>query len=128
MTVRMSVLLLILLCAYVVAASIAGLATQLKPEASPLGIAVTGAALVVMPLLAFAKSRANRLIASPSLRADIAETVTCAYMAAVTLGGILLSTILGTWWIQYFASFALLVWLVPEARETLEAARGRRHD
>ena len=127
-TVRISALLLILLCVYVVAASIAGLATQLKAEGSALGIAVTGAALVVMPLLAFAKSRANTLIASASLRADITETVTCAYMAAVTLAGIALSSILGAWWIQYLASLALLLWLVPETREALEASRGHRHD
>lgn len=126
-TARISGVLLILLCVYVIATSVAGLLIGLKPEGSLLGIAVAAAALIVMPLLALAKTRANRLIGSPSLRADIAETVTCAYMAAVTLGGIALSALLGIWWLQYVAAVALLIWLIPETREALEAARGEHH-
>ena len=125
---RISGVLLILLCAYVVATSLGGLLLGLKPEGSILGIAVSGAALVVMPLLALAKRRANREIGSASLRADIAETITCAYLAAITLVGIALSSLLGFWWLQYIAAVALLIWLVPETREALEAAAGGRHE
>jgi divalent metal cation (Fe/Co/Zn/Cd) transporter len=125
---RISGVLLILLCAYVVATSLGGLLLGLKPEGSILGIAVSGAALVVMPLLALAKRRANREIGSASLRADIAETITCAYLAAITLVGIVLSSLLGFWWLQYIAAVALLIWLVPETREALEAAAGGRHE
>ena len=127
-TARISAVLLILLCAYVVVTSLGGLLVRLKPEGSVLGIAVAAAALVVMPLLALAKTRANRDIGSASLRADIAETITCAYMAAVTLAGIALSSLLGVWWLQYVAAIALLIWLVPETREALEAATGGRHE
>ena len=125
---RISGVLLILLCAYVVSTSLGGLLLGLKPEGSILGIAVSGAALVVMPLLALAKRRANREIGSASLRADIAETITCAYLAAITLVGIALSSLLGFWWLQYIAAVALLIWLVPETREALEAAAGGRHE
>jgi divalent metal cation (Fe/Co/Zn/Cd) transporter len=125
---RISGVLLILLCAYIVATSLGGLLLGLKPEGSILGIAVSGAALVVMPLLALAKRRANREIGSASLRADIAETITCAYLAAITLVGIALSSLLGFWWLQYIAAVALLIWLVPETREALEAAAGGRHE
>jgi divalent metal cation (Fe/Co/Zn/Cd) transporter len=123
---RISAVLLVLLCMYVVATSGAGLLLRLKPEGSLLGVLTAAAAVIAMPLLALAKSRANRVIGSPSLRADIAESVTCAYMAAVTLGGIALSTFLGLWWIQYLGALALLIWLVPETREALEQARGHR--
>lgn len=122
-TARISAVLLVLLCVYVVATSIAGLAVGIKPESSIVGIAVAAVAVVAMPLLALAKARANRSIASASLRADIAETVTCAYMAGVTLAGVVLSAWLGLWWIQYLAALALLIWLVPETREAVEAAR-----
>ena len=125
---RISGVLLILLCAYIVATSLGGLLLGLKPEGSILGIAVSGAALVVMPLLALAKRRANREIGSASLRADIAETITCAYLAAITLVGIALSSLLGFWWLQYIAAVALLIWLVPETREALEAAAGGHHE
>jgi len=127
-TARISAVLLILLCAYVVVSSLGGLLVGLKPEVSIVGIAVAATALLVMPLLAMAKKRANRDIGSASLRADIAETITCAYLAAVTLVGIALSSLLGVWWLQYIAAIALLIWLVPETREALEAAAGGHHE
>lgn len=127
-TARISGALLIILCVYVVLTSVGGLLIGLKPEISILGIAVAAAALVVMPVLALAKSRANRVIGSASLRADIAETITCPYMAAVTLAGIGLGALLGIWWLQYVAAIALLIWLVSETREALEAATGERHE
>jgi divalent metal cation (Fe/Co/Zn/Cd) transporter len=55
------------------------------------------------------------------LRADIAETVSCAYLAAVTLAGLGLGILFGWWWAQYVAAFALLIWLIPETREAIEA-------
>jgi divalent metal cation (Fe/Co/Zn/Cd) transporter len=122
-TARISAALLILLCGFVAISSVAGLATGFKPANSILGLTVAAVAVVAMPLLALAKARANRLIGSASLRADIAETVTCAYLAGVTLAGVALSMAFGLWWIQYVCAIALLVWLVPETREALEAAR-----
>jgi divalent metal cation (Fe/Co/Zn/Cd) transporter len=116
-TARISGVLLVLLCGYVVITSAGGLVAGIKPEGSILGIAVTAIAVVAMPALALAKSRANDTIASASLRADIAETITCAYMAGVTLAGLAASTLLGLWWLQYGAALALLVWLIPETRE-----------
>ena len=124
-TTRISAVLLILLCVYVVATSVVGLATGLKPDGSILGMAVAGVAVVVMPLLAAAKSRVNRVVESAALRADIAETATCAYLAGVTLAGVGLSTFLDLWWVQYVAALALLIWLVPETREALEGADWR---
>jgi divalent metal cation (Fe/Co/Zn/Cd) transporter len=75
-TARISAALLILLCVFVAVTSLGGLAIGFKPADSPLGLAVAAVAVVAMPLLALAKARANRLIGSASLRADIAETVT----------------------------------------------------
>ena len=120
-TVRISAVLLVALCAYVVISSVTGLALRIMPSGSALGIAVAATAVVAMPLLAAAKRRVNRVLESPSLRADVAETVSCAYLAAVTLAGLLLSSLLGWWWVQYVAAFALLLWLVPETREAIEA-------
>jgi divalent metal cation (Fe/Co/Zn/Cd) transporter len=124
LTARVSAGFLVLLCAFVVVTSVAGLVATVKPAGSALGIGVAAVAVVAMPLLAIAKSRANRLIGSASLRADIAETLTCAYMAGVTLVGVALSMVLSLWWVQYVCALALLIWLVPETREALEAARG----
>jgi len=120
MTVRISAVLLVLLCAYVVLTSLAGIALRVMPEGSIAGIAVSAAAVVLMPLLAYFKRQTNRVIDSPSLRADIAESISCAFLAGVTLLGLAFSMVTGWWWVQYIAALALLVWLVPEAREALE--------
>jgi divalent metal cation (Fe/Co/Zn/Cd) transporter len=125
---RISAVLLVLLCAYVALSSIAGLALGLKPDASGIGLVVAAVALIVMPLLARAKRGVNRTLDSASLRADIAESMSCAYLAAVTLAGLGLSMLLGWWWMQYIAALALLIWLVPETREAIQAALGGGHD
>src|ERR1700730_3172847 len=123
-TARISAALLLLLCAFVVLVSAAGLIAGFRPADSVLGLAVALGAVVAMPVLALAKTRANRVIGSASLRADIAETLTCAYMAGVTLAGVALSMLFALWWVQYLCALALLIWLVPETREAFAAARG----
>lgn len=126
--VWISAVLLILLCTYVALTSIAGFVLRIEPERSWLGVAVSATAVVVMPWLAARKRTANRTIQSAALRADIAESATCAYLAGVTLIGAAINAIIGLWWIEYMAALVLLRWLLPEAREALEAARaGKAH-
>ena len=127
-TTAISAVLLILLCVFVVLSSVAGLLLRIEPEGSVLGIAVSAIAIVAMPLLAWQKRRVNEVIASPSLRADIAETISCAYLAAVTLAGLAATFLFGWWWAQYAGAFALLIWLVPEAREAFWAWRDGERD
>ena len=128
--VLISAVLLILLCTYVALTSVAGFLLRIQPERSWLGVAVSAAAVVVMPWLAARKRAANQTIQSAALRADIAESATCAYLAAVTLIGAAINAVSGLWWVEYLAAVILLRWLVPEAREALEAARSRKghHD
>jgi divalent metal cation (Fe/Co/Zn/Cd) transporter len=118
-----SAALLVLLSAYLVLVGVGGLLARLHPEGSALGVAVSAAAAVVMPILAWRKLRANAVIGSAALRADIAETITCAYMAAATLAGAGLNLLFGLWWAEYAAAAALLVLIVMETREAVESAR-----
>jgi divalent metal cation (Fe/Co/Zn/Cd) transporter len=120
---RVSAVLLVLLCAYVAFVGIAGLVSRLRPEGSALGVAVAAAAVLVMPLLAWRKRRANLVIGSPALRADIAETITCAYLAAATLVGAGLNLVAGWWWAEYAAALVLLVFIAMETKEAIESAR-----
>ena len=119
-----SAALLGLLCLYLVLVGLAGLVERLHPSGSALGAGVAAAAVVVMPLLAWRKRRANTVIGSAALRADIAETVTCAYMAAATLAGAGLNLAFGLWWAEYVAALVLLVFIVMETREAVAATRG----
>ena len=122
--IRISAFLLVLLCLYVLLTILFGLVTQLEPDQSPLGIAVSLAAVVVMPLLARRKHQVNERLGSAALRADIDESITCAYMAATVLVGLVVDALFGLWWFEYVAAAVLLYWLAGETREALEAARG----
>jgi len=121
---QISAVLLVLLSGYVVLVGLVGLITRLRPEGSGLGLGVSGVAVLVMPILAWRKRRANLLIDSSALRADIAESITCAYMAAATLVGVGLNLLMGWWWAEYVAALGLLFFIAREAMEAVEAARG----
>jgi divalent metal cation (Fe/Co/Zn/Cd) transporter len=120
---RVSAALLVLLCAYVLLSSVGGLVLRFEPQPSLLGVAVAALAVVIMPWLAQQKRVVNSTLQSPALRADVAESVTCAYLAGVTLIGVAVDALTGLWWVEYLAALALLRWLIPEALEALEASR-----
>jgi divalent metal cation (Fe/Co/Zn/Cd) transporter len=126
--IRISAVLLVLLSLYVVVTSAAGLLTASEPEASLLGLMVAVAALVIMPLLARSKRRLADRLASAALRADAAETVTCAYMAGAVLVGLGLNALFHWWWADYVVALGLLIWLVPETREAIEGALDRQEE
>jgi hypothetical protein len=87
-----------LLALYLVIQSIRDLAGHARPEHSVPGLAVTTAALVVMPLLAIAKRRAGQALGNRTLIADSAETAFCAFTSAAALLGTGLNAWLGWWW------------------------------
>ena len=120
--------LLALLCVYIGASSFVGIARHITPEPTALGLAVAASAVVLMPLLAAWKRRINRELQSAALRADIAETVSCAYMAAIVVAGVLFDRFFHVWWIEYAASLALFIWIAYEAKEAFESARGECDD
>ena len=120
-----SAVLLALLCLYVTFTTIVGLLRHVKPESSFSGIFISSAAMIVMPLLARRKRGLNKQLGSAALRADIAESVTCGYMAGTVLIGLVLSTTFGYWWAEYVASALFLYWLARETREAIAAARER---
>lgn len=119
---------LALLCVYVLGTSIYGLVTQAKPESSLVGIAVSLAAVVIMPWLGISKRRIAGRIDSDALRGDAAETFTCAYMAATVLVGLALNALFHWWWAEYIAALVFLFWLVGETREAIEEAREGEED
>ena len=84
------------LALYLAVEAIRDLATQARPGQSAAGLAVAGAALVVMPALAVAKLRTGRALGNRTLTADSAETAFCAFTsAAATLLGVGLQLLAG---------------------------------
>lgn len=122
----MSAVLLVLLCAYLLTTSVAALVARLEPRESWIGLGVSAAAVMVMPLLDWRKRVANRTIGSSALRVDVAETITCAYMAGATLVGVTLSTVAGLWWAEYVAAFALLFFVGRRRWRRSKGSRGQR--
>lgn len=118
---------LVLLCFYVLFTSVYGLITHSQPESSLLGIVVSAAAVIVMPLLAYGKKRVAKRVRSDALKGDIANTITCAYMAGTVLVGLLLNAIFHWWWVENIAALVFLYWLFGETKEAFEEARENNH-
>jgi divalent metal cation (Fe/Co/Zn/Cd) transporter len=92
--------------------------TGLKPEGSPIGIAIAIGALIVMPYLYIQKKRIGRETRSLALSMDAIESITCIFMAAALLGGLLAEYFLGFWWADYLATGVILAFVAREAVES----------
>ena len=86
-----------------------------------LGIAVTGIAAVVMPILGWGKLRTAAALNSGALRADAYETIACSWLSLTTLAGLILNAALGWRWADPLAALAIVPLLV---REGLQGWRG----
>jgi divalent metal cation (Fe/Co/Zn/Cd) transporter len=120
-TLRLIAVAFFALAAYVVQDSLRALAGGADPDASPVGIILAAASLVVMPLLATAKRRTGRALGSSTVLADSTQTVLCTYLSAVLLAGLLLNAALGWSWADPLAGRVIAA---VAAREGVEAWRG----
>ena len=105
------------LAAYVVVQSSYDLLSRSAPDASVVGIVLATASLVVMPLLAKAKRRNGRAMASAAVVADSNQTQLCAYLSAILLVGLVLNAVAGWWWADPLAAIGIAVLVVREGRE-----------
>jgi len=103
-------------------AAISDLASGRQADESMLGIVYLGITVLVMFGLAFAKRRvADRLDSTP-LRAESAMSLLDGFLAAATLGGLVLNAFLGWWWADPAAAVVIAVVAVGEAKENWEEA------
>ena len=107
------------LAGVVAVAAVAALAVAIRPETSPAGIAITVAALVAMPGLAWLKRRTAKKTGNRALAADAVQSATCAYLAGVTLLGLGINAALHIGWIDSLAALAAIPILVIEGRRAL---------
>ena len=107
------------LSAYLAVEGIRDLAAQARPGQSVPGMAVTAAALVVMPVLALAKHRTGQQLGNRTLSADSAETALCAVTSAAALLGAGLNAWLGWWWADPAAAMIIAALAVREGIECL---------
>ncbi len=109
------------LAAYVAVESARALLGSAEPDASPVGIGLAVASLIVMPFLSVAQRRTGRRLGSGAVVADGTQTLLCTYLSAVLLAGLVLNATLGWSWADPLAG---LVIAAVAAKEGLEAWRG----
>ncbi len=98
--------------------------TMLRPEGSPLGIAIAAGAVIIMPLLWFEKKEIGRETRCLPLSIDAVESATCFFMSLTLLGGLLAEYFLGLWWADYLATALILSFVAKEAVESFHEVYG----
>jgi divalent metal cation (Fe/Co/Zn/Cd) transporter len=93
-----------------------GLLRRIEADTSLLGMVITTAALLLMPVLTWLKRDAAERTGDKALRADAVQSATCAYLAATTLAGLLLRWAFGLHWVDAVAALVAVPILILEAR------------
>jgi len=105
-----------LLAPYLAAESAWDLATGHRPEVSVLGIAVTTASVVVMPVLGVAKQRLGARLDSGATSGEGTQNLLCAAQAAAVLAGLAATALLSWWQADPVIALALAAVAVREGR------------
>jgi divalent metal cation (Fe/Co/Zn/Cd) transporter len=106
---------------FIAVESVRALLGQEEPDSSIVGIVLTAVSVIVMQWLARTKRRVGIAMGSKAMEADSAQTSACVYLSIVVLVGLLLNTTLGWWWADPLAALGVVVFLIHEGREALEA-------
>jgi divalent metal cation (Fe/Co/Zn/Cd) transporter len=113
---RIAGALLFVLAVIVACTALLSVLLHLRPETSQLGMLVTIAALIVMPILATLKRREARRTNNVALMADAVQSATCAYLALVTLAGLAANAALHIPWVDSVAALVAVPILFHEGR------------
>ncbi|MFC4016676.1 cation diffusion facilitator family transporter [Micromonospora sp. GCM10011542] len=113
------------LAAWVTVDAVRSLLAGGDADASPVGIGLAVASLLVMPLLVRAKRRTGRELGSATVMADSTQTMLCTYLSGVLLVGLVLNAAWGWSWADPIAA---LVVAGVAVKEGVEAWRGEHCD
>jgi divalent metal cation (Fe/Co/Zn/Cd) transporter len=113
---RIAGALLFVLAVIVACTALLSVLLHLRPETSQLGMLVTIAALIVMPILAALKRREARRTHNVALAADAVQSATCAYLALVTLAGLAANAAFHIPWVDSVAALVAVPILFHEGR------------
>lgn len=116
---RLAGILLLLLAGIVAISSLSALKGHVEPNTSWSGIAVTLAALAIMPVLSRAKRTAARKADNRALAADAVQSAVCAYLASITLVGLVVNAAFHVWWVDPVAALAAVPLVCVEGRRAL---------
>jgi divalent metal cation (Fe/Co/Zn/Cd) transporter len=108
---------------WITASAISALAGHSVPESSAIGIALTSASALVLPVLARAKLRLAVRLKSPGLRGDGVLSLAAGILALATLASLVLDSALGWWWADAVAALLISGVLTTEALRTISSRR-----
>ena len=102
------------LAAYISIDSALALLNRDAPEKTLFGITVLVLSIIVMPLLASAKTKVAHGIGSKALRAEARQTSLCAWLSVIALAGVGLNALLGWWWADPLAALGMVPIILKE--------------
>lgn len=117
---RLAGILLFVLAGVVALASVIALWHEMQPETSWMGIGITAAALIAMPILSHAKRKAGKATGNLAICADAVQSATCAYLAGLTLAGLALNATFHIGWIDPVAALVAVPVICMEGRRALQ--------
>jgi divalent metal cation (Fe/Co/Zn/Cd) transporter len=109
-----------LLAPYIAQDAVRALLAGTHASTSWVGIGLSIASLLVMPLLGRAKQTLGARLGSASTAGEGAQNLVCAYLAAGVLVGLLANTMFGWWWLDPVIALAIAVLALHEGREAWE--------
>lgn len=109
-----------ILAIYVFYESIKKIYTSEISEPSILGILITVASLIVMPILFYFKYQTGKALKSSSLIADSKQTIVCMFLSAAVLIGLLSNYFFGLWQVDPIIGIFIGILLVKEGYEIFE--------
>jgi divalent metal cation (Fe/Co/Zn/Cd) transporter len=104
---------------YLGVSAVSALATHSEPETSAVGIVLTGASVLVFPVLARAKLRLAAPLGSTALRGDGVLSLAGAVLAAATLTSLVLDAAFDWWWADAAAALLISAILLAEGSRTI---------
>ena len=113
-----------LIAPYVAAESLRNLLSQHRSETTVIGIALTAIAVVLMPLLGYAKRQLGTKLDSAATAGEGTQNYLCATQAAAVLVGLAVTAVWpGGWWVDPVIGLAVSAAAVWEG---IESWRGER--
>ena len=109
-----------LLAPYIAIDAIRSLITAEHAKTSWLGIGLSIASLIIMPLLGLAKKRIGARLDSQAAIGEGVQNILCAYLAIAVLAGLLANTWFGLWWPDPVIALGIAALAIHEGREAWE--------
>jgi divalent metal cation (Fe/Co/Zn/Cd) transporter len=111
-SLRIAGICLLSLGAYVLVVAVFNLTHNEVAETSWVGVAITTAAVVLMPILSRAKRQVGMALHSSAMMTDANQTDFCMYQAMIVLFGLLMHSAFGIQWADSAAALLLVPFLL----------------